>query len=91
MTAALAETLFDPSAAVAYAGAQMLEALGRSDKTTAEERRTILLALAQAVRDSRSQREVCVQDGENIRHLGQLDHLFHRVLLSITEGGISER
>jgi hypothetical protein len=87
LTAALAETLFDPSAAVAYAGAQMLEALGRSDKTTAEERRAILLALAQAVRDSRSQREVCIQDGESIRYLGQLDHLLHRALLRIAEGG----
>jgi len=87
LTTALTETLFHPSAAVAYAAAQMLEALGRSEKTTAEERRAILLALAQAVRDPRSQREVCIQEGENIRHLGQLDHLLHRALLRIAEGG----
>jgi len=87
LTAALIETLFHPSAAVAYAGAQLLEALGRSEKTTAAERRAMLLALAQAVRDPRSRREVCIQDGENIRHLGQLDHLLHRALLRIAEGG----
>jgi len=87
LTAALTEALFNPSAAAAYASAQMLEALGRSEKTTAEERQVILLALAQAVRDPRSRREVCIQEEESIRYLGQLDHLLHRALLHIAEGG----
>jgi hypothetical protein len=41
LTAALSETLYAASAAVAYAGAQMLEALGRSDRTSVAERRAI--------------------------------------------------
>ena len=88
LATALTETLYDPSAAVAYAGAQILEALGRSEMTPPEQRQQILLALATAIRDPRSRRDVHLWGGagQNIRYAGQLDQVFHRALVAIAEG-----
>ncbi len=77
----LTTMLYAPSAAVAYASARLLEALGRSDKTTEQQRQTILVGLAQAIRDPRSNRAVYLwtENREEMRYIGQLDQLFHQL------------
>ena len=67
--------LYSRSATVAYAAAQLLAALGRSDKTTAEQRKAILIELAQAVRDPRSRRGLYEMQGSGWVHKNKGDYL----------------
>jgi hypothetical protein len=83
---ALVEGLYDQSAAAAYATGQLLSALGKSETTTQVQRQAILEALADAIRDPQSKRDVYVMDGYILKYLGTLDQLFHQMLVSIAQG-----
>ncbi|MBI4491606.1 MAG: hypothetical protein HY690_02300 [Chloroflexi bacterium] len=80
---ALAEGLYDGSAAAAYGIAQLLSALGRAPRTSAEQRRATVDMLAAAVRDPRSRRPVYVMEGDAIKYLGPLDHALYQALLQV--------
>jgi hypothetical protein len=87
----LVKELTSDSAIVAYTSAQLLSALGRSDRTPAEDRRRILYELAKAVRDPRSHRGIYEtmgggssdEDFHRIQCVGRLDHEFHAALVTV--------
>jgi hypothetical protein len=86
LTPALAAGLADESAAAAFAVARGLEALARTESTTPAQRQAILTALADAIRNPTTQREVYVLEGNTIKHLGRLDQLLHQMLVRLAEG-----
>jgi hypothetical protein len=80
----LFEGLYHPSAMAGYATAQLLAALGRSDRTHPEQRRQILRALADAVRDPRSDRVVYFgYVNARIQALPRLNHSYYRAMMQV--------
>jgi hypothetical protein len=88
----LIKRLDDQSATVAYTSARVLSLLGRSDKTKPQQRQHILMALADAVRSSQSQRGIYTISGtgaDQTSHLrlfyqGRLDQAFFQALLEVS-------
>ncbi|MBE9127016.1 MULTISPECIES: CHAT domain-containing protein [unclassified Coleofasciculus] len=88
----LIERLYDQSATIAYTSARVLSLLGRSDKTKPQQRKYILMALADAVRSSQSQRGIYTISGtgaDQESHLrlfyqGRLDQAFFQALLEVS-------
>ncbi|MDQ7029788.1 MAG: hypothetical protein Q9O62_08440 [Ardenticatenia bacterium] len=87
LVAALAEGLYDESAAAAYATARLLAGLGRARESTAEQRQAILRALAAALRDPRARRHVYVLERGEIKHLGWLDEALYQALVQVVGAG----
>ena len=86
----LLENLYHPNASLAYATGQVLSAFGRNEKLRPQQRQTILGALADAVRDPRSQRGVYFMTGSGwkddphrVSFFTRLDQAFYKVLLEI--------
>jgi len=80
----LFEGLYHPSAMAGYATAQLLAALGRSDRTYPEQRRQILRALADAVRDPRSERVVHFgYVNARVPALPRLNHSYYRAMMQV--------
>lgn len=80
----LFEGLYHPSAMTGYATAQLLAALGRSDRTYPEQRRQILRALADAVRDPRSERVVHFgYVSARVPALPRLNHSYYRAMMQV--------
>lgn len=80
----LFEGLYHPSAMTGYATAQLLAALGRSDRTYPEQRRQILRALADAVRDPRSERVVHFgYVNARVPALPRLNHSYYRAMMQV--------
>lgn len=83
----LAAGLGDESAAAAWAVGRALETLGNTETTGAANRAAIVAALAAAIRDPASQREVYTLEGSRIVHQGRLDQLLHQMLVGLAGGG----
>jgi hypothetical protein len=80
----LFEGLYHPSAMTGYATAQLLAALGRSDRTYPEQRLQILRALADAVRDPRSERVVHFgYVNARVPSLPRLNHSYYRAMMQV--------
>lgn len=88
----LLQELYSPSPAMACSAGQLLRSLANNLHLATEMRDEILHAIARAVEDERSGREVYVYESENtgveIRHLGRLDEIFFQILLEL--GGIAD-
>ncbi|HSK78518.1 MAG TPA: hypothetical protein VLQ45_18835 [Thermoanaerobaculia bacterium] len=89
----LARLVEDPSPLGRYAVSRVLTTMARNPRLEPAVRRPVRnkvqKALAQALRDPRSQRHVYLLEQSDslafrIRHLGRLDHLFHQALLELS-------
>jgi hypothetical protein len=84
----LLEMLYDESAVAAYAAAQLLATLGRSEKTRPETRLAIIDALSAAARDPRSHRTVYFSFVDaRIPDMPQLDDSFAAALRRVCRFG----
>jgi hypothetical protein len=76
--------LYHESAAAAYATAQLLAALGQSDQTRPPQRRQILTALAEAIRDPRSRRPLHLWHVDaRVPALPRLDQALYRSMMQV--------
>jgi|SRR5579883_1328856 len=84
----LLEMLYDESALTAYSTAQLLVAVGQSQRTSAKVRRRIIEALARAARDPRSRRVVHFGHTDaRIPDMPQLDDMFATALRKVCRFG----
>lgn len=77
--------LYSESAMVAYSTGQILAALGRSDRTQPEQRRQILQAFADAVRDPRSQRIIHFGYVDaTVPEIPRLDNAYYKMMMQVS-------
>lgn len=84
----LIKNLSSRSASVAYTSAQILSLVGRNDRTPPQQRKRILQALVEAIRDPRSRRGIYRLSGEqqNVRSLyvERLDQALFQALIEVS-------
>lgn len=84
----LIKNLSSPSASIAYTSAQVLSLVGRNDRTPPEQRKRILQALVEAIRNPRSRRGIYMLSGakQNVRslYIERLDQALLQALIEVS-------